>query len=247
MNERGTTLSIAAFCGQCGASLFAASQFCPGCGAPASIHGSAATPPMNHAAQSGVSSSMACPRCGQLDASRKLSAVVSDATTQSAIKVTLSSVEHQFGPAGGPTITGGVLRGTTVSQTHLASVLSPPARPVERNAWGGGTGCALFALAAVVFVVTVPMRMPNADIGVIIISIVFAAPFVALAAWLARSRIARQRAYHAAYTRDAPLWEAAMRNWDSLYYCSRCDGVYYPGTAAIYRTTRVMDVIYSHS
>ncbi len=190
---------------------------------------------------------MACPHCNQLDASRKVSAVVSDATTQGAIAGTLLGGGYQFGSAGGPTIDRGIFRGTTVSQTHLAGVLSPPARPVERNAWGMGTQFALFGLVAAIGLATVPMRMPNAEIGVIIVSIVFAAPFVALAAWIVRSRIVRQRAYRAAYTLDAPMWEAAMRNWDNLYYCHRCDGIYYPGTAAIYRATQVMDVIYSYS
>jgi len=239
-------LSITAFCGQCGAPVVAASQFCPGCGAPVRVHGSVAMPLTNHPAQSSVSSPMACPHCKQLDASRKVSAVVSDATTHGAIAGTLIGGGYQFGRGGGPVIDGGILRGTTASQTHLASVLSPPARPTARNAWSVGMQCAFLGLVAIIGLVTVPMRLPNANLGSIIFCIVIAAPFVALTVWLVRSRIARQRTYRAAYARDVPLWEAAMHNWDNLYYCSRCDGIYYPGTATIYRAAHVMDVIYSY-
>ncbi len=178
---------------------------------------------------------------------RKVSTVVSDATTQGVIRAEISGVGHKFGSTGGSSISGGILRGSTASQTDLAGVLLPPTRPVERNAWGGGTGWALFGLVVAIFLATAPMRMPTANIGVTIVSLVFASPFVALMAWLARSRIGRQQTYHAAYRRDAPLWETAMCNWDNLYYCYRCDGIYYPGSPTLYRTTCVMDVIYSQS
>lgn len=176
----------------------------------------------------------ACPRCQEVDTTRKVTSIVNDATALGSIGGSYRGVGYQFGSYGGPTVYAGVLSATAASQTSIGRARSPPARPLLRSAWGAGP---VIGLIAVLIFGLAAMGSGNGDI---IVGLVVLAGAVGLII----STNKRGKEYQDAYAREMPRWESAMRNWDQLYYCMRCDGIYYPGRPEIYRSHETVHVVY---
>ncbi len=162
-------------------------------------------------------SSAVCPQCGQVDAVRKVSSIVSEGTTQT----------QQFGVA--PNLAGSDfflvgLQGSSV--TNLAQRLAPPAqRP-------GGIGIRLF-MAAAAFVLGSTMACGLAMFagtpefgrfacGNWVLGIALLAAVLII---LPLSGIPKIRQKQATYGRM--MYQAHLR-WDRLYYCSRDDVTFTP-------------------
>ena len=42
-----------------------------------------------------------------------------------------------------------------------------------------------------------------------------------------------------------PQWEEAVRRWDQLYYCARCDGVFIPGKTPLISIGRMNEFLFA--
>jgi hypothetical protein len=142
-------------------------------------------------------------------------------------------------------LTGGADFGmvsTTTSQSagasHLARTLAPPLRPVCRSP-GGTAGlvilicvAAFFGLFGVVGLAALANSGPSDSGGLgcavfmLIVALASAGGAVAIHLDMQRQRTRAM----VEYRHKLPLWEAGMRRWNQLFYCSRCDNVYNPQT-----------------
>lgn len=158
-----------------------------------------------------------CPRCGQIDAVRKVSAVVSEGTTSS----------EQIGIA--PNLMGSDLylvglQGS--SRTKLAQRLAPQARRP------GGVGWRIFLAAAAVLVgsmmacglsvFVVAPEFGRFACGNWVLGIMVLAGLGGIAPLLGIPKVRKQQAAY-----DA-MMEGARAKWGRLYYCTRDDVAFDP-------------------
>jgi len=134
-------MNVVGFCGACGTMLAPAVRFCQVCGVPVQgqVAGSPAPPqpPQPVEVTMGRSTNpYACPRCREVDAARRVSSIVSDATATGTIRSGIVGGGHQFGAYGGTIVSAAVLNATTASQSVIGRTLSPPERPVPPKPWG---------------------------------------------------------------------------------------------------------------
>jgi hypothetical protein len=253
-------MSIAAFCGNCGIILNPNVRFCQSCGTP--VDNAEAQPPApSQPVQVAIAPSAnpyACPRCREVDASRKVSNVVNESTTIGSIGASVVSGGYQYGRSGGPMVSRSAVSAVTATQTALSRVLSPPIRPLYRGPWGffSVVGVLLFGAVGIFSLLlylaslgisqdptaTASAREAGQALnpGALIVGVVC----LVLAIWIIFAKRAEKRRRTDAYVTNLPLWERAMQNWDRLQYCMRCDGIYYPGQPQIYRANEMMNVIY---
>lgn len=232
-------MGIAAFCGTCGAPLLAASTYCGACGAPVSPGGTAPAPQGTAPQAVGpvaARNRFACPRCLEVDQAAKVSAVVRKEVMTGTVGGTFAGAGYRFGQHGGASVMGGGLHLSTQSLSALGQVLAPPTPPVYRSPWGLWT---ILSIVAISFLGS-KLAPPGPDQSVQGALICFAV--VALIIGLRwHTGVRRKRAYAAA----RPRWEQAMRRWDELFVCLRCDGIYTPGSGALHRMTALQDVIWA--
>jgi len=228
-------VGIAAFCKTCGKPLSANVQFCRGCGTPvqgATTELTTSTRPVEVTIGRSTNP-VACPRCHEVDSVRKVSSLVGDSTRVGVIGGTFAGGSYQFGPNGGPSIGGGVLNAVTASQSTIGQLLSPPGRPILRSPWGFSSKAGILFLGFVVL-------SSFSHSSTVILGLVC----IGLIALIVYRKNKETRALREAYVHDMPVWENAMRNWDRLHFCMRCDGIYYPGRPSIHRSSDMLNVIY---
>lgn len=54
-------------------------------------------------------------------------------------------------------------------------------------------------------------------------------------------RVSKERAWA---EKETPHWQKLMAKWNSLYYCHRCDGVFFPGQSHLIPSVRMKDYLY---
>jgi hypothetical protein len=174
-----------------------------------------------------------CPQCGQIDAVRKVSSIVSEGNTTT----------DQFGVA--PSLTGNsfyVVGAHGSSTTDLARRLAPrPPRP-------GGVGLRM-ALAAIALLVgglmagglSIFVVAPEFGLfgcGNWVLGILVVTALLTLWPLLGIARIRReQKAYDLAM-------ERARGKWSQLYYCGRDDIVFEPGERLVLGVSQLGSYLY---
>lgn len=166
-----------------------------------------------------------CPRCGQLDAVRKVSSIVKEG-------VSVGEYEAYYpGQIAGKPLNIPV-RKQMVSTTELAQKLKPPVKPSYKGTFSTSEGevqdtagtrftIMLWLGLAYLAKVIVGSQIHNETIAWIAGILVFV---------LLAYRQARIEGAHLKEVRQAtPVWEKAMQRWGSAFYCYRCDGVFIPG------------------
>jgi hypothetical protein len=193
---------------------------------------------------------MACPTCGQVDKVQLLSAFI-----ESENRVFLQSY---------PTPLGYKTKRKTELSTSARRLLSPPKpnRPTNnRSIWGAlivllGTAalagaCGIFMCGFIGFFLTLFRGEPLDPLGLLFYAgvglVILLSPIII---FLGR-RIYRNTkpAYQSRVERfdsyDQPRWERALRKWKELYYCSRDDVLFVPGTGVGISPANLTDYLYS--
>ena len=186
-------------------------------------------------------SKVVCPKCGQSDAIRRVSSIVSEGTSYTENKgVGLGIGQDEL------QILSGFSDST--SRSMLASALARPQKPsVPRTAgWLRlfpitRLICAVLILfvSAVCAVVSFPLlyNVYRASPLLILVPVTL---FVVIGALMLRwiwvsvrreARIVHER--EAAYPLEVQQWEHAVKRWEQLYYCYRDDGVFSPGQSRL--------------
>lgn len=158
-----------------------------------------------------------CPMCGQVDRVEKVSAIVGAGTSS--------------GLYGGHTSSIGLMAG--VSQTALSQKLSPPSRPVYDSPWGTGTKVSigiLIVMAGMDIIFTATANPPESAsqlLSSLFFLLLFLVPLILIIS--SKSRTAQRR--KAQYDAAIPIYTAAYKKWNELYYCGRNDVVFILGQA----------------
>lgn len=169
-----------------------------------------------------------------MDQSAKASAVYAAAAQTGVISGGVSGVGYQFGQYGGLSVQHGILNASIAVNNMVARALAPPAPPVLASAWGAGPVLLLLALILVGLACLASMQ-----------TLIVTLACAAFAVWLIVARRKEDERRRAAYQVELPRWQRAMQNYDALYYCGRCDGVFLPGRPEIYRTAETIYVVYN--
>lgn len=128
---------------------------------------------------------------------------------------------------------------TTETRSAVSRLLSEPIAPTYRSAWSRDVTFAVFALFLFAFIgfgSVVSGTSPQP-----VLPFVLTAVGIALTLW-ARKETGRRQTRFAV---ERARWEHAKRNWNNLFVCTRCDGVFYPGQRALYPLSTTRDVIYA--
>ena len=216
----------ASFCAQCGRPYH--TQFVPPVGQTQAIYPNQATIPVPavHSipvAHQGIPSAMSCPACSCPDV-QKVSLLVHSGTVvtnSSGVSVTGG---HVFG--GGPNFgMVGVTGGTSVGQSALVQMLSPPAEPkvpVNRS----GCGIVVMVLFGLPFLLGGLVGLVGSGDGSAVVPLVMGLGLCGGAFFVWRSGTQehdnRMRLYNAQY----PAWMEAMERWNLLFCCGRCGCVF---------------------
>jgi hypothetical protein len=175
-----------------------------------------------------------CPSCGEVDTVRKASAVNASGThtTSYEIPVVYGSGEDQYTR---------IEQRTATSQTPTAARLEPPPKPRGGiSLIGFGVGWALPS-SFIGFIVTnriykdVYSRIPAEKYWLPILAVLVIGIVVA-AIWNQEQAKAAAKAL--------PIWQYAIRRWNTLFYCMRCDGVFIPGNNSFATANQIQMYLY---
>jgi hypothetical protein len=181
-----------------------------------------------------------CPRCGQLDAVRKVSSIVKEG-------ISVGSYEtYMPGNLGGKTI-GIPVTKEAVSITMLAQQLQPPSREkiMENSPLGLDTLVIVVAGFGSIIGLMLLFIFLN-DVGVIsgfltfllIASSIITGPLLVGFLYRMSPR----------YRKEQELIEnklrSALNRWSQLHYCYRCDGVFIPGENRFVPIGQVQSFLY---
>lgn len=168
---------------------------------------------------------LVCPRCGQIDAVRKVSAIHREGISVSQYET------YATGQLGDKVISWPVKK-EQVSVGLLAQKLSPPSKPrYETFYYSSESGTVFDIRTRFIFLILLGL---SALVGVWVSSktgsevlgwmggiLTFGGIlFLKVSYDLRRFEEVKQA---------LPLWQRAIKRWDSLYYCFRCDGGFIPG------------------
>ena len=156
-----------------------------------------------------------CPGCHRDDQVQRVTSVVSSAHTQSQSKETLSGAAYSFG-GGGLTLGGGTVSKSIESVTLLGRRLAMQNKPSASNLSFLG-----FGLAAFLFVVVVSVFSAHEAVAGVVFLLVMGG-LISLSVW----RFKRDRR---SWRNRLQVWEHQQTNWRALFYCQRCDRVFYQG------------------
>ncbi len=257
---------MASFCGECGSPITTAVKFCPECGKPV-----AATAPVIPTPTSSTPISvppsvvpvvvheehhaLACPSCQKVDAVQKVSTVVGQgassiglsggfvATATSYHATTINPLDHvRTTTIGGIQLAGG-------SRTLQSSMLAPPTPPEYVNPWKGIVGSLIFGILAIFLGIgLIAALLQSVFRGSPISVLIHLGWLLLLVGWpIHKIWSTNQQAIAArdAYEQKLPRWREAMRRWEHLYYCFRCDGVFIPGKSALIPTSDTASFIFN--
>ncbi len=188
-----------------------------------------------------------CPKCGQADAVRKVSAIVAEGTRTGetgGIALGLGDRSLDLMP----------FVSTSTSRSALAAKLAPPAKPAKPLGNGWTAAFTVGRSALVVFVglllagatlCSFPLLINTYSANRLLLLIPFAvlALFIMAAfVWVIRSAIRDVRAWHRdsdSYETRLQVWRSAVERWQHLYYCARDDGIFTLNDSALIPDTRL--------
>ncbi|MBO0780167.1 MAG: hypothetical protein J2P37_15190 [Ktedonobacteraceae bacterium] len=150
--------------------------------------------------------------------------------------------------------TQGITELSGTSQTALSKMLTPPSHPILhyriRNGgalaliFTGIAGMVVFGYMGITFLEVIIIAQLAKFMAVILITLVL---FLLLSIGaIIRGIILNNRAEAAKKARiaaEVPHWKQAMANWDSLYYCSRDDIVFFPGDNTRYAPPELLHTL----
>lgn len=141
-----------------------------------------------------------CPSCSQLDAVRKASSIYTQGVASQSVALT-----------GGM----GTVTGQSTSVTGLSRRLAPPPRPVNK-------GLPYILTAAILGAMTIfGLLLSSSPLAQKDAPYLFAALGLASIVLLVNGLNLKAR-----YTKEMSGWQPAAAKWNTLFYCSRCDGVF---------------------
>ena len=177
--------------------------------------------------------SVNCPRCGQIDTVRKVSAVVASDTSTGSFAGPTFGGGYAFGKQGGPTVGGGYTRLSGGVSTILSQKLTPPAQPEQQGiAWGWWVVLGLTSLLTL----SSTFDSEASVLGRIAGALFFGGVSTVMGCVLWQVFQGRKTAFEQAQLK----WERATSKYEKLYYCQRCDGVYLPGTGSLHSLTQAL-------
>jgi hypothetical protein len=194
-----------------------------------------------------------CPKCGRVDAIRKVTSIVDEGTTyteSNRLGMSISGDDTQFYSG----------FGRSVSRTELASALASPHKPTQpfRQGWSGifpnfhwncaGSILGLMILGAVCSfpLLFTTYRENPLLIFVPVIIVILAATILIRWAWLSNRRETKSlREAQAAYPVQVEQWKRAHERWERLYYCHRDDGVFIPAQTRLIPVNQMQAFLYS--
>ncbi len=161
-----------------------------------------------------ATTSLYCPHCGQIDSVRKVSAIVSDGTSSSRYTGYGDGIGYS---SHGMMVMDEIINLTGNSQTQLSRLLSPPIEPfyvsfttMLKHPYG-------------IFLIVLGL------VGLVILPIVWflgvafiCGPILVFLSW----GYASEKEEKSLVT-EMPRWQRAISKWWQLYYCYRCDGVFF--------------------
>jgi hypothetical protein len=166
-----------------------------------------------------------CPQCGQIDQVRKASAIVAQGTELQQLSGSTSSIGAIGGESGGVVVSGGKVALTGVSATELSHRLASPAPFAEPSrGYRYHLEGVFFNLGVAFAVIALGLRVMGRRQDWIIIALIVAGAFYILS-WILKKRwqsIGEPR-YQQELQSRRNAWKEAYAEWDSLYYCGRCD------------------------
>ena len=175
-----------------------------------------------------------CPKCGQADAVRKVSALIADGTWASestglALGISENSPELM------------AVVGSSISRSELAARLAPPRKPARPHGhgWAIAYGLGRFALVAFVGLLLVSGVLISFPLFIntysqtpllILIPVAFVVCYMVSAFWwMVRSSlhdVQDRNTEQEGYAGKLKAWQRRASQWNELYYCARDDGVF---------------------
>lgn len=196
---------------------------------------------------------MVCPKCGQADAVRKVTSLVSAGT----VLTDTSGLGLATSENGGELVG---LMGWSISRSVLVAKLSPPRKPARPFGYGciglfllTRVGLALFVLLMVIpaAVCSFPFLITTYRENVLLIFVpitMVAVVGIVLLYWIIASLWREARSIRE-NRRDFPVryqqWERASARWQRLYYCFRDDGVFLDGQTLLVPAGQMRFWLYS--
>lgn len=200
-------------------------------------------------------SKVVCPKCGESDAIRKVSSIVSEGTSYAENKgvgLGIGRDELQF-------FSG---FSDSTSRTMLTSTLARPQKPPAPRTAGWlrlfpitrlSFAFLILTVCAACAVLSFPLLYSTyrASPLLILVPVIL---FVAIGALMLRwiwvsvrreARIVHER--EAAYPLEVQQWEDAVKRWEQLYYCYRDDGVFLQGQSVLVPAAQMNPYLYAKS
>ena len=181
-----------------------------------------------------------CPRCGQLDAVRKVSSIVTEGVSVGQYQ-SVAPVQWQ-----GKTYYLPAQRDVSFS-TVLAQRLAPPRQPQKPKIRSSFVS-SIIMMGLIVpscFVMALVLGLIESALGIrdfastgpgiclFLVGTVVVATLLVLAIPPTRSMLTRERQDNMQrlekYNLRVRKWPQAVDRWQQLHYCGRCDGVFIPG------------------
>lgn len=182
-------------------------------------------------------STLNCPQCGQLDKVQKVSALYAQGTSRTSYESPSAAVQIN------DTTFYGTQERTAISRTALSERLTPPTPPSIRKPMEAtnSSGCGIIAIIGVLLGIV--MVFCGFQVKFDGWQLIFAGAILIIAvpiyyfsdASKIKSGKAKQeyKAKLEVYNRTMAPYESAQRQWDSAYYCGRCDGIFSLGSGKI--------------
>ena len=123
---------------------------------------------------------------------------------------------------------------TGAGSTELARLLEPPRRPDMKT--GGGAMILLFLLGF--------LSLGFCLLGTV--GVALSAVLIGGMAFLYHEQKDAQETLKACVAADIQIWEDAARAWERLFYCPRCDSVYFPETGPAAPVAQMQNLLYRH-
>lgn len=186
---------------------------------------------------------LACPHCGHLDCVQKVSAVV-DATSSSLhLAGPVSAGGMIYSPSGpGFALGSGWVGLTGRNEALLAHRLALPP-PMYISPWQETPNFATVCFLGFMLVMglgTISFLAAGGPSVFIGGGVLFAVLVLLLAMSKQRTASARRHWVAVAY----PRWVCAMNNWEQLWFCHRCDGLFCPGQTMLFGTDQLAAFCY---
>lgn len=179
-----------------------------------------------------------CVVCANEDV-RKISAIYNEGTWTQTSRGSYD--EHDMGKGGILPQRYGSVRTTTSGSSDLARMLAPPARP-RQNSLPSCMFLWIILAGIVAFVWTsIALYWSNARTWLNAITwwiICGALGYYAVNKDLKTAPAQQQTAANA-----LARWQEAMQRWDRLFYCPRCDNVYFPETNISLAASRMKELL----